>query len=331
MEHSRIIKTEKIIIDDDLILVMDSEGQKVVGFDLDGKYLFDIYKKGKGSHEYKYMEYVAYDYLKKEILVVDTWKYIWYDLKGNYLRSYESKYNFNDKIAVLKDSKLAYFRDFGSIDRSTNPARLNILDSTGRLVSRFLPTAGVNINYRSTLMNGKLFSNKKAGAIIIPTYSDSVFQLTNNLDLKLIYKIDYGSAQLPRHYISTVLTNPELDFSSVRKFEDDNKWARTYHITNADNLLCISTYFQSKNYHTYYNKKTGSTLNIEAGKANKLDGAYFYHTTTYGDYFVTWVNPEDLREALRNNEVKDLETIEFIKGLDNGNNPVARLVKIKSF
>lgn len=331
MEHSKIMGIEKIIMDDNLILVMDAEGQKVVGFDFDGKYLFDIYKKGKGSQQYKYMEYVTYDYLKKEVLVVDTRKYIWYDLKGNYLRSYESPYNFSDHIALLENSNLAYYRDFGNADRSTNPADLNILDSTGNLISRFLPTTIQKINHRATYMNGQLFSNQRAGAIIVPTYSDKIFELSNTTKLRLKYRIDYGINQLPKGYTSTVLTNTELDFKSVRKFENDNQWATTFHVANADSFICVSSRFQNKIYHTYFSKKTGSTINIEAGKMNKLDGAYFYHTTSYDDYFVSWVKPEVLKEALKNNEVTNPETIAFIRKLDNGNNPVARFVKLKAF
>ncbi len=331
MEHSKIIEIEKIVMADNLILVMDSEGQKVVGFDFDGKYLFDIYRKGKGNQQYKYMEYIAYDHQKKEILIVDTRKYIWYDLTGNYLRSYKSQYNFNDNIALLKDSKLAYYRDFGNVDRSSNPADLNILDSTGNLISRFLPTTAQKVNYRATLMNGQLFSDRQAGAIIIPTYSDKIYELSNTSGFKLKYKVHYGINQLPIDYTATVLTNSDLGFKSVRKFENENRWATTFHLADADNFLCLSSHFQSKIYHTYLSKKTGATLNIEAGKVNKLDGAYFYHSTTYRDYFVSWVKPEELKAALKNNETTNPETKEFIRKLDNGNNPVVRLVKLKAF
>ena len=161
------------------------------------------------------MEYVVYDYHRKEILVADTWKYIWYDLKGKYLRSYESDYNFSDQIVLLENSKLAYYRDFGNIDRSANPADLNILDSTGRLVSRFLPTTIQKVNYRATYMNGMFFSTKNASAMIIPNYSNKVFELSSSKELRLKYKIDYGTNQLPKHYTSAVLTNPELNCGSV--------------------------------------------------------------------------------------------------------------------
>jgi hypothetical protein len=331
MEHSKIIQTAMVFIDDDLILVLDSKGQKVVGFDLDGNYQFNVYKKGKGKREYKYMEYAIYDYLKKEVLVVDTWKYIWYDLKGNYLRSYKSQYNFNDNITLLANSQLAYYREFGNIDRSTNPADLNILDSSGTLMSRFLPTELQNINHRATLMNGGMISNKKAGAIIRPTYSNLIYELLSDQRLILKYRIDLGPHQLPDDYRSTVLTNPELNFGLVRKFENENKWASLGHLTDNPEFLCLDIHLQSKNYQAYYSKKSQSTRYIEVGSEQLFNGSYFFHATTFQEYFVSWVMPEDLREGLKEGEVTDPETIKFIQGLNNGNNPVLRMIKIRDF
>ncbi|MCE7992071.1 MAG: 6-bladed beta-propeller [Roseivirga sp.] len=332
MEHSKVIRMADVIIDDDHILVVDDEGQKVVGFDHQGKYLFDIYRKGKGDEQYRYMEYATYDHERKEVLIVDTWKYIWFDLKGKYLRSYKSEYNFSDKIALLENSNLAYFREFGAIDRSLSPASVNILDSTGQLTSRFLPTTKDKISYAATLMNGKPITGRYPSILITPSYSDKIYQLSSTKEFRLKYKVDFGPHQIPRHYRHAVLTNTELTFGEVRRFEKDNSWARLVgSVMETDRLICVPFFYEGRAFQAYYSKQTGLTRYVETGSINQQGELRVYHQETYNDYLVSWVKPEDLRKALENNKVKDPETIEFIKRLDNGNNPVIRFVKLRDF
>lgn len=331
MEHSKIIRMTDLFIDDEHIVVVDKEGQKVVGFDFDGRYLFDVYKKGKADYEYRYMEDASYDREKNEILVVDTKRYTWYDLNGNFLRSFKSTYDYPHAVAILENSNIAHYSEYTNRDNSIAPASLNILDASGKLHSRFLP-ARTDTRISLSLGNYSRLNGRLPHTLFSRSYSNDIYELASSSKVNLKYQVDFGPHNFPENYASTVLTNSSLDWAQIRKFEYDNKWARLFASgLETESFLFIPFHFQKKTFYAYYSKKSKSVRYYNAKNANDLGGVTIYPMDIKDDYFVSFSSVDELKESVKSGKVTSPEIIGAINKLTNTNNPVLCLVKLKAF
>ncbi len=330
-KHSRIIRMSDLFMDDEHIVVVDEEGQKLVGFDFDGNYLFDVYKKGNANYEYTFMEAAAYDREKNEILVADTKKYIWYDTEGNMVRSYRSVYDYPHSLAILENSGLAIYTEYRNNENSLNPASLNVLDLDGELQHRFLP-ARTDTRSALSLGNYSRFNGRPPHILFSRSYSNDIYELSSASQVNLKYKVDFGTHNFPEDYAETVLTNPELSRKEVRKFEYDNQWARLFASgLETENFLFIPFHFQKETFYAYYHKKSGSVKYYHAKEGHDIGGMVAYPMDVKNGYFVSFVSPEELRESVRQGLVKNPENITRINQIENTYNPVLRFVKLREF
>ena len=93
-------------IGDKLVVVDAFKAQKILVFDMDGKFLYSIGTKGEGLGEYTSLNHVLITSETISILDWFTWKYIRYDLEGNIL--YEHKFQKNPPETLVQLSEHAF-------------------------------------------------------------------------------------------------------------------------------------------------------------------------------------------------------------------------------
>lgn len=87
-------------IGDKLVVVDAFKAQKILVFDMNGKFLYPIGTKGKGPGEYTSLNHVFITSETVSVLDWLTWKYIRYDLEGNIL--YEHKFQKNPPETLVQ-------------------------------------------------------------------------------------------------------------------------------------------------------------------------------------------------------------------------------------
>lgn len=328
---SKIIRMTDLFIDDEHIVVVDEEGQKLVGFDFQGGYLFDVYKKGKADYQYSFMEDASYDREKNEILVVDTKKYIWYDTEGNMIRSFGSQYDYPHAVIPLQNSSLAIYTEYRNNENSLNPASLNILDSTGELSHRFL-SARTDTRISLSLGNYSRFNGRLPHILFSRSYSNDIYELSSDSKVSLKYKVDFGTHNFPEDYAETVLTNSALTSKEARQLEYDSQWARLFASgLETEDFLFVPFHFQKETFYAYYSNRSDRLKYYHALDGNDIGGTVAYPMDVKDGYFISFLSLEELRESVRAGLVKDPEIIREINQITNTHNPVLRFVKLKEF
>ena len=315
-----------------MILVWDGEGRKIVGFDHEGKYLFNIYKKGASKKEYGELTDFTYDKEKNQIIIVSYDQILWYDLEANYVRSFHTNYARLSAVAQLSGSRIASFSVYGNSDSSLEAASLNIIDENGELLSRYLPFNRA-IQFSTVLGLYDNMSSSESGHLFALPYSRTVYFLPHTGGLQAKYELDFGEANLPKGIEDAVFTNKFLSSSQANSFLVKNNWAKLVAVPQeTDDMVFIPFEYQKQRFYAYYDKHSKAVKYHNIAKSNDIDGNDFYAPiTTFKGSFVSWATANQLKESVKNGLVKDSTILEQINQLQPNDNPVLRFVKIKDF
>jgi len=187
-EKSIIGETDKVIIADNKIFVLDN--RKAISlfiFDLNGKYLSQINKRGRGPGEFNIPSDFFIDNFHKQILISDpeSRRILFYNFNGNFINELKTDFFFNS-FYLYKDN---LFFDLTNIPYLSKLKTLIITNLEGKLVSSLIPF-DKNIKYLSlTTINP--FNLVNDTLCFLPTLSNEIFSvsLTNT---KEKYLIDFG-------------------------------------------------------------------------------------------------------------------------------------------
>ena len=95
----------RIVLNDSLILMRGSNDSQLYAFDQKGEFKYEIGRKGQGPGEYLKIGEVFFSTNKQTIYVVDFEKFLEYDFKGKYIRSFQKP--------TPDDNSLYYFSNIG--------------------------------------------------------------------------------------------------------------------------------------------------------------------------------------------------------------------------
>ena len=116
-----------LIYHDGVLYIFDAIGEKILAFDLTGKFLFKIDDRGQGPQEYLHINGFEIDSQRNKILVLDPFlnSLIEYDLNGRFVRRTRLPEitNFYRRLRYLGDGIIAFW----TFDRSN---RLKFFDTS---------------------------------------------------------------------------------------------------------------------------------------------------------------------------------------------------------
>jgi len=333
-DQSLIGSIDDILFVDDQIFILDRTGEKILAFNISGKHLFNINKKGGGPEEYVNLIDFTYDHTSQSIVISTYSKILWYDLGGHFVKSMNTPYAGGHSLTVLPNSNLAIYMAYSPLGNSDSFANLYVISPTGQVIERFLP---FDEGLRSDIMlhPHSVFAKRDTSILFFTQYSRNIFQLSSNA-LTALYEVDFGSHNLPTDFETEYLKNGGMSYEQVLKLRENNEWA---HLTGvapmlADNWLYFLVTFQP-GYdmdHFVYNLKSGQLIQYnDKSTINDIGGNYVpTNYFTFQDYFVSVVYPSELKNALEKTSIHEIDIQNTIVNMEIGENPVLRLVKFKS-
>lgn len=123
-------------VDNKLIVVDAYKAQKILVFDMNGNFLYNIGAKGEGPSEYTSLNHVVITSQTVTILDWLTWKYIGYDLEGNIL--YEHRFQKSIPAALMQLDKNTFIGSHAGYF-PTNPYQLTWINDKASILNTALP------------------------------------------------------------------------------------------------------------------------------------------------------------------------------------------------
>ena len=320
------------------IYVLDKRVAKIIyAFDLNGKFINSVGKKGKGPGEYLHPEGIEIDKINNELIVVSVAnrKFLRFDLDGKFLGEFDIEVAFKDfKILNNGNFVLLAGDELNShLGEDLSKRIVYITDNRGKIIG-FGPKSctdfeNVKIQRAANLMvqNNEISFCYK--------FSDTIFQV-NNHEIRAKYKIDLGSFALDREklknkntqdFISTlnkINSNPEILFSGNHFQTND------YLFFSIDVDRSPLAFFYNKN-----NKK------LFIGMINPYNPYYLFDgkvVSSYKDYFIGYRDSYSILsevEQIKKNNPSQLNLLFKNMGLNKefdlseSDNPVLFFYKLK--
>ncbi len=143
-EKCLVSEVENLLVDDSLIFILDPWTDRVLIFDLDGKFKNKIDRKGHAANEFASMTRVTLDRQRKRVCVMDrdSQKLLFYDYQGNFL-SKESRFFWYENIAFFADKRVLLTLPYQHTDyKALNSFKLTVTDENGKPVCGALADPG---------------------------------------------------------------------------------------------------------------------------------------------------------------------------------------------
>ena len=198
---SEALGVQQLIYQEGKYFILDGKYMAIKVFDSTGKYLFNIGKLGLGLGEFVRIENLQYNGLHNSIMVLcnNPTKLCEYALNGDLLKETRLSFWATSVLLPSKNKRIFYVNQ----NKSKLSEDFNILetDSFFKIYSKLVEMPK---NISATIkFSGGLFS-KNEQVIFNPAFSNSYYLLQQDT-FKEVYKIDYGTKNLPQFKTQTEL------------------------------------------------------------------------------------------------------------------------------
>lgn len=250
--------------------VLSKKENKIVCFDFDGDFLFEINRQGKGKGEYSKIQYFEFQRDKNSLFILDL---------------------VGEKIISYNPSNGKYINDEPYINKIMSIYRIGNWEY---LYAGYARHQFDRPLYNLMFYDRKKPSNTQQNHFEYTNYTDvieSVDPLKFYFDNILIYNEKYtnfiyhirDSSFFPRYYIDFETGNIPTDFERDGKdpmkiYSEilENSWAYINNVVESSNYLYFLYKYNGDSRHIFYNKKDSKVFSFDTLSANniKLYDAY---------------------------------------------------------
>lgn len=305
---------------DDKIYIVDREGNHLFVFDLSGKFITQIGKRGNGPGEYMSISNLHIDKEKQIITLADAFldKLFHYNL-GDYKYINSQKTFYFSDCCWLPDGNIAWAFHGGYNTGKRDLHYVKITDSKLNTVKLLYPT---DFSPEYPMVPGSLFYTFNQKCYLNLPFIPTIYEVSSE---KLIptYQLDLGKhkfaspewlkAEAEKNYYGTISNTDYISGQNVKETDD---------------YISIGYYARGMSSYTgFYNKKTGKSFNFKTPDFTRQTGlnGLFQAKGTYGNYFIFTMFPNALKE--QNSSFPELNTI--IDNMKEDDNPILCLLKFK--
>ena len=343
------------------------DGKKCILFDKKGKFLRQIGDYGRGPGEYYLPGHVKINNESLFIPDVLGHKILVFDDRGNFLKKVKSPGKFTTEVQVcnwypISDS--TYLTQIPN-DSGQEKIRISFFNEKGEIIQEFPNTTFFKKEkeFYSTIDRTGHFYSINGKIRYKEELVDTLWQIDlERKQLVPIYKFDLGKMSFPTKYrgiksgiqsqnawMESILIqrifelNKYFIFKSIfhNHYPFDFKRQISYEGADWDLQHGIIGIYDKKNDDLFFvNASNESDQPEPTGIENDVDGGvnFFPRYSKDGNLLVSWINPYELKSYINSKSFKDYtpkfpekkkELKKLANSLDENDNPVLMLVKLK--
>jgi hypothetical protein len=253
---------DQLLIYKERLYILDQRHtQSVFCFTKEGKFLYELNKKGQGPGEYTNIDNISIDHDSEHLLIFFNQKILEYDLEGKYIKTHFVDLWAND-FAYIRDNCIAFFGEYASNNKyekdNKTPNLLITKDYQVRYTDVFFPSQRnfsaltSNINHFSSDCNGQLS--------FLEAYNDTVYYLLPDT-IKNAYYIDFGRMKKNERFYS-LLYSPSTTLNELQSYTLSHNICNIIAFSETESCLFFIYYHQRIYHLAFYNKKTGQLTDV---------------------------------------------------------------------
>ena len=313
------------------IFVHDIETNMIYIFNLQGKFINKVGKRGNGPGEFFQPESMTVDPFRKQLLVYDTFikEMFYFTLDGDFLRSEQMAIRSYQNFKVISPNLIA----FGVGRTLENPQlkeinKYNIIYTDSALNVR----GGVHKGEENYIPHFSLpcFSSNNGQVYYTPPYASDIYEFV-------------GDTLVSRFHLDYSKWDNQFNLEKLKELEANEKGRYYYNsvhvkspVLSSNRFLFFKTITEETrdNFHSYYDKVTGKILSFDIYKIEAENDLVFTTVlASHGDYFIGYVSAEALIYLKEEREKKGIamkpEISNMINSLYTDDNDVIVLFKFK--
>jgi hypothetical protein len=339
-------EVQQVIVYKDRIYVFDRyQTQSVFCFQQDGKFLFELNRKGQGPGEYIELLGISIDHNNDHLLLFSHQKIIVCDLDGKHIGSHRNDI-WAHAFSYIGDGYAAFFGDYTiNAKYAKNGVTPNLLitntdDYKVENTDLFFPSE-INGSAVVGIFNFSSYQNGTVN-LLVPC-DDTVYHLSKRA-VERAYYIDFGDMKKDKSFYS-LLRNPETKLGQIPDYEKEHD------ICSMQTLIETKTdiyfvYHHKRIYHfAFYNKDTKRVIDVckDFGKENVNDYLPFdndingclltYIYSTDGESLYGIIESHqflEFKESIQqSNAVNKDKLLKMLAGINEYDNPVIVKMKLK--
>lgn len=317
---------QQIFIEDGLIFLMDN-GERLLVFNHNGKFLNQIGIQGKGPGEYTYISSFSVDTLNDLVYIHEGRRILSYNYKGEY-----SNFQITTNRSINSFYHNKYFYCYVPEEiihtGSATEYKITVFDSTGGMVNSFLPVVGHEGEFPMFISFGQFYSINHEICLLDPN-TNKVYKVGPKC-ISDKYSFIYGPYKEEDEYAD----NKEKHERNKPEDKDRKDKLECKSVFENSNLILLYYTIGSKWNLAYINKKDNSIFNLitkdnKLGFENDLTGELPISSLIFLENFVvTILQPSEIIENSKKSIYKQIG--KKIETLSTDDNPIIRICWLKN-
>lgn len=335
-DESLISHPTKVRLIDSLVFVKNRKPPSLKVFDYRGHFIENIGKEGKGPAEFNWLRSFCVDEKNKNIIIYNKFpdKLLIFNYNGTFQKTHSYQENIfmndieffdNDKYVLMRDNRNGktpfsyelYTNKHQFIAKKVKPLSFTMKGSFG------LTEAFGYYVYNNTFMIKENLLN------------DTLYSISGSCDLIPRYVFSFGKYAFP-----VEMQINSLDLTRNGRSGELNKYIMPTGIFETYSYLILGYRLNEQFYWGFYNKQTGKAYSIQnPGITNDYDGGpdfcpiYQKNNIWVGfiDAYklIEHINSQVFKNSIPKFPEKKKELEKLTKSMDENDNPVLMLVKLK--
>lgn len=312
---SNFIDTEssRLYLTNDWIFVLENAQCYILRYDLTGKFVNKINRKGQGPEEYLFTGGLLVN--KDAIFISDRRKIQVYDFDGKHLKTIVPPKEQCGQFCIDSKGRIVQAR------RYIADSRLMVYDKEGNLLSEYFPTPDNLRNFQ--FVQGCYYSmGKYEDGVYFTNYFDTNVYLLRNDSVETIATFDFGNMNMPADLLEGTTEDAQNKFINIREKQDGAILKVDKLVITPDWMVFVPSLRTVKET-VYCHRKSGKYLmnnDFDTPYAVLLggwNGPNGYNSST-GEFY-SLVNAGVLKEMLEDLKASDADyqtKYPFLKGID---------------
>jgi hypothetical protein len=252
----------QILIFKDRIYIADQhQTQSVFCYTKEGKFLYELSRKGQGPGEYITLDNISIDHDKERLLIYAGNILLEYDLDGNYIESHKIDLWGND-FFYIGNNRIAFYGDYTAntkYEQNQMTPNLFVVENYNVIYTDlYFPS---KVNFGALLSLSNCISNSNNGTVsLVCTYNDTIYHVTSDT-VKRAYYIDFGEMKKNKDFYQLIYS-PTTTIKSVEEYKMRHDICNIIAVSETKDCIFFA-YHQSNIYHyVFYYKNTNRIVDV---------------------------------------------------------------------